>query len=84
MVEHATVDGATRPHIPGTSTDTWVELVILPFDRRMAPESDDGWVQWAPEECRVLNSWQYGALCLLWPLLRLRYRQRLMGQATDR
>lgn len=61
----------------------WEELVIIPFDSRMAPEGDGGWVQWGPEESIVISQWTYCFLGLIWPLLRLLYRKSLCGQSTD-
>ena len=72
-----------RPDVPQEWPEKWVEVEILPFDRRMAREDSDGWLQWAPRECIVIRPWEYCVLGLLWPVLRFVYRKRLLGQSTD-
>ena len=76
----------SRPEVPPSFGDgPWKELLILPFDSCMTLEIDNhaGWLQWGPEESIVISRWMYCFLGLIWPLLRLIYRKRLIGQNTD-
>ena len=80
MIEFIKCDHETRP----TATDRpaeWTEIVIRPFDNRMAP--DGAWVQWVEEECIVIRPWVYCLLGLFWPLLRFVYTKPLHGQHTE-
>ncbi len=58
------------------------EVVILPFDAKMAPVKENGWIQWAPDEMWKVPGCLYAVLCLAWPLLRRIYPKPLAGQRT--
>ena len=61
VTEFIKCDHKTRP----TATDRpakWMEIVIRPFDNRMAP--DGAWLQWVEEECVVIME-EYGSLVLI-------------------
>ena len=80
VTEFIKCDHKTRP----TATDRpakWMEIVIRPFDNRMAP--DGAWLQWVEEECMVIKPWLYCLLGLSWPLLRRVYTKPLRGQHTE-
>ena len=80
VTEFIKCDHKTRP----TGTDRpaeWTEIVIRPFDNRMAP--DGAWLQWVKEECVVIKPWFYCLLGLSWPLLRRIYTKPLKGQHTE-
>ena len=59
------------------------EVVIKPFNVKMSPLNDPGWLQWSPNECIKLSSWSFSILKLLWPFLFLLYRKNLSGQNTN-
>ena len=61
----------------------WLEFVIQPFDERMAPLNEDGWMQWAEEEMIIIPGWVYRLLGWAWPGLRLVYTKPLKGQHTE-
>jgi len=76
-------DEQSRPSAPKIWGKEWKEVLILPFDSRMSQESDEGWLQWGPEECQVIPKWMFCVLGLIWPVLWLVYRRSLQGQSTD-
>ncbi len=49
----------------------------------MAREVDEGWLQWASEECIIIPRWKYCMLGLLWPIIKLYYTKALLGQHTN-
>lgn len=76
--------GDTRPDAPHVEVGgSWFEVVVLPFDRHMAPTKECGWIQWCPTECIIISGWLYGLLALTWPLVKRLYRKPLDGRITD-
>lgn len=73
----------TRPDAPTWSAGSWIEVVVQPFDRDMAPIKSDGYIQWCPSECRLIPGWLFGILVLTWPIIKHLYRRPLKGQSTD-
>ena len=59
---------------------TWTELVIRPFDKRMAPDLE--WLQWVDDECIRIPRLTYWLLGLAWPMLFRLYTRELIGQRT--
>lgn len=74
----------TRPGLPYVKEgESWVELKVIPFAYEMAPLAEQGWIQWSPSEVIKIPRWLYCVLGLLWPLLKLTYREPLDGRVTD-
>ena len=74
----------TRPDSPFAEQDEpWHELLVLPFDKRMAPAAEDGWIQWGPSEVIKVPRLIFCLLGLMWPLLRWLYPWKLDGRTTD-
>ena len=89
MIETEICNAENRP----TATDSialltegdkeWLEFVIQPFDRGMAPLGEGGRMQWAEEEMIIIPGWVYRLLGWAWPVLRLVYTKPLRGQHTE-
>ena len=71
-----------NPRLGVYGTEKWVEVVIKPFDKRMAPYEKPT-IQWSPNECIRIGRVEYMLMIFLWPLLRLLYREPLRGQSTN-
>lgn len=88
VVEYRMETFETRPDVEllGGNKE-WEEIVILPFDKDMAPLSDNpidqGWIQWSPVEMIRIPKFIYCLLGLLWPLLKLVSLKPLNGRITD-
>ena len=83
MVEIVKENPASRPDAPKHWKGEWNEVLILPHDVKMTV-CNEGWLQWGPTELDVIPRWKYVLLILLWPFLKLLYREPLQGQPTDR
>tara|TARA_R110000824_G_scaffold12226_7_gene53635 strand:- start:53963 stop:54346 length:384 start_codon:yes stop_codon:yes gene_type:complete len=64
--------------------DSWEEIVVLPFDQKMAPLADAPFIQWGYEECVRISKLGYWVRILLWPLALMRFNRPLDGRITDR
>lgn len=83
MVGFVKCHAKDRPETGGKLGNKWIEVEIVPYDPRMAREVDDGWLQWTPDECIRISLLTYCCLAMFWPILRIMYSKRLLGQITD-
>lgn len=76
-------DGTSRPTVINVKpNDTWVEVCIRPFSRKMIPLCDSR-IQWTPEECIKIGWFIFLILVMLWPITQFVYVKTLCGQSTD-
>ncbi len=71
-----------NPRLAEHGNETWLEVVVTPHDRRMAPHGKKT-IQWALDECVYVGKVQQFLLRFLWPVLRLVYTRPLKGQSTN-
>ena len=84
IIEFVKEDYISRPDAPHIKhRDSWTEILIIPFDKTMAPIAEKGWIQWTPKEVIKISPFAYGLMCCLWPILKLIYCKPLSGRITD-